>query len=71
MLSQTHTKLDRLLYRPAEAAHIVSQGRTKIYEALTSGALRSVKVGRSRLIPAEALVEYADRLARGQLDAEA
>jgi len=57
--------MEKLMYRPAEAAQIVSQGRTKLYEALASGELRSVKVGRSRLIPADALVEYANRLAEG------
>jgi excisionase family DNA binding protein len=59
--------LTKLFYRPAECADLVSQGRTKLYEAIATGALRSVKVGRCRLIPADALREYAERLGRGEV----
>ncbi len=57
--------LTKLFYKPAEAAEILSQGRTKVWEALGTGALRSVSSGRARLIPADALIEYAERLAAG------
>ena len=40
---------------PAEAARLASVGRTTIYEALGSGALRSLKIGKRRLITIEAL----------------
>jgi excisionase family DNA binding protein len=63
------SELTKLLYKPAEAAMLVSQGRTKLYEAIASGELRSVKVGGSRLIPADALREYAERLAAGEVSA--
>ncbi len=62
-------ELTKLLYRPNEAAVLVSQGRTKLYEAIAAGELRSVKVGGSRLIPADALREYAERLAAGEVPA--
>ena len=45
-----------------EAAHRLSIGRTTMYALLRAGAVRSVKVGRLRRIPAEALTEYIDRL---------
>ncbi len=40
---------------PVEAARLVGLGRTSIYEALSSGALRSLKIGKRRLILVDAL----------------
>lgn len=37
-------------------------GRTKIYELITSGELRTVKIGRRRFVPAAAVEEYVARL---------
>ena len=65
------TKLSRLFYKPAEAAIVLARGKTKVYDALASGELRSIKVGGSRLIPADALVEYAERLQRVESRAQA
>lgn len=42
----------------AEAAARLGVGRTTVYELITAGEIRSVKVGRRRLIPATALNEY-------------
>jgi excisionase family DNA binding protein len=44
-----------LAVSPAEAARLAGIGRTSIYAALGSGALRSLKVGKRRLIEVEAL----------------
>ena len=55
--------LEKFFYKPEEAAQLTSRGRTKIYEALRNGELRSIKADRSRLIPADALREYAEKLA--------
>ena len=52
----------RLLYRVDEAAHRLNLGRTVMYELIRSGRLRSVKVGKLRLIPSSALVEFVDQL---------
>ena len=41
---------DRLAVSPAEAARLVGIGRTTIYQAIGSGALRSLKIGKRRLI---------------------
>lgn len=38
-----------------EAVRLSGVGRTKLYEAITSGALRSIKVGKRRLVTIEAL----------------
>ncbi|MGW5376233.1 helix-turn-helix domain-containing protein [Nocardia sp. NPDC003999] len=40
-------------------------GRSLLYELMDSGDLRSVKIGRRRLVPESALAEFIDRLAQG------
>jgi excisionase family DNA binding protein len=47
-----------LLYRPEEAAELLGCGRAYVYQLLAAGAIKSVKVGRLRRIPAVALDEY-------------
>lgn len=37
-------------------------GRTKTYELIASGELRTVKIGRRRFVPASAVDEYVSRL---------
>jgi excisionase family DNA binding protein len=39
-------------------------GRTKVYELIAAGELRTVKIGRRRFIPVEAVREYVARLER-------
>jgi excisionase family DNA binding protein len=46
------------LYRIPEAMQLLSLSRTVIYEQIRAGRLRSVKQGRARLIPAEAIADY-------------
>ena len=52
----------RLLLRIDEAGRQLNLGRTVMYELIRSGRLRSVKIGKLRLIPTSALVEFVDRL---------
>jgi excisionase family DNA binding protein len=49
--------MDKLLLTPAEAARALGIGRTKVYELMASGALASVRIGRCRRVPREALAE--------------
>lgn len=49
---------DKKLYRVPEAMALLSLGRSTIYELIRSGRLRSVTEGRTRLIPASAIVDY-------------
>ena len=49
---------EKKLYRVRDAMVILSLGHSTIYEQIRSGRLRSVKQGRSRLIPASAIAEY-------------
>jgi excisionase family DNA binding protein len=51
-----------LLVRPEDAATALGVGRTKVYELMRSHALRSVKIGGLRRIPAAALAEFVAQL---------
>lgn len=55
----------KLLLTPEEAADRLSLGRTKVYQLITSGALKSVRIGKSRRIPTAALLDLVDRLHAG------
>jgi excisionase family DNA binding protein len=48
----------QLLLRPVEAAQRLGIGRTKVYELMASGQLRSVKIGAARRVSATALAEF-------------
>ena len=52
----------RLMYRAEEAAFLLSISRSRIFELLRSGELRSVTQGRTRLIPRSALIKYVEDL---------
>lgn len=45
-----------------DAAEALALGRTKIYELLDAGLLRSVKIGRARRIPLDAVHEFVRRI---------
>jgi excisionase family DNA binding protein len=49
---------ERLLLRPEEVADALAVGRTAVFELIRTGELRSVKIGKSRRIPADAVVDY-------------
>jgi excisionase family DNA binding protein len=62
-VSQERTNMDnRLLLTPEHAADKLDVGRTTVYALMASGELRSVKIGRSRRVPAAALEDYVSRL---------
>jgi len=48
--------------RPEEAAHLLGVGRSKMYELLASGAVKSVKIGVLRRVPVAALEDYVAAL---------
>jgi excisionase family DNA binding protein len=48
--------------RPEDAARMLGVGRTKVYELMRSGALRSVKFDGLRRIPVAALAEFVAQL---------
>ena len=53
----TTTELRPLSYRPDGAAKALGVSRDKVFQLLREGKLRSVKLGQTRIIPAEALAE--------------
>lgn len=62
-------RLDVQLYKVADAMKVLSVSRTVIFELLRSGRLRSVKQGRTRLIPASAIRDYIALLEKEAEDA--
>lgn len=54
--------MSRILYPTAEVAEQLGVGLTTAKALIKNGDLRSVKIGRARRVPAEALREYVERL---------
>ncbi len=52
------TPLDVQLYKVSDVMQALSMSRTVVFDLLRSGRLRSVKQGRTRLIPASAIRDY-------------
>jgi len=52
------------LYKVPDAMRMLNLSRTVIFELLRTGRLRSVKQGRTRLIPASAIRDYIALLER-------
>lgn len=52
------------LHRIPDAMRLLSLSRSVIYEQIRSGRLRSVRQGRTRLIPADAIADYVALLVR-------
>lgn len=62
--------VEKVLLTPEEAAAALSLGRTKVYELIRVGALRSVRIGKCRRVPAVALSEFVDRLSEAAVTAQ-
>jgi excisionase family DNA binding protein len=54
--------MDKLLLTTTEAAVALGIGRSKVYELLQTGQLRSVRIGTCRRIPADALTALVAEL---------
>jgi excisionase family DNA binding protein len=54
--------MDELLLTVETAARRLSLSRSKTYQLIASGALRSVAVGRSRRVPVDALEAFVGAL---------
>jgi excisionase family DNA binding protein len=53
---------EKLLCSPDEAAELLGCGRSFMFELLARGEIESIKVGRLRKIPRDALATYVQRL---------
>lgn len=65
--------MERLVDRAQAQLHDVEAvmkrlnlGRSKVFELISSGQLRSVKVGRRRLVSDAAIADYIDHLDAGR-----
>ncbi len=56
--------MDKLLLTPVEAAKALGIGRSKVYELLQAGQLKSVRIGSCRRIPLDALHDFLADLRR-------
>jgi excisionase family DNA binding protein len=56
--------MEQVMVPPVEAGTALGIGKTKVFELIASGELPSVQIGRKRLIPVEALYEFARTAAR-------
>ena len=57
-MNRAHGESERLLYRPSQAGEVLSLSRSVVFDLMRMGRLRSVKEGRTRLIPMSALRDY-------------
>ncbi|GGQ80490.1 helix-turn-helix domain-containing protein [Kitasatospora griseola] len=58
-----------VLYRVDDVVELLRLSRTVVYDLIRAGRLRTVKEGRSRLVPASAINDYVallEREARGR-----
>lgn len=54
--------MEKLLYRPKEAAKVLGIGRATLYDLLHAGKIRSIKDGGKRFITLHALQDYVREL---------
>jgi excisionase family DNA binding protein len=54
--------MDKLLYRPREAAAVLGISKTVLYGRIRANRIRSIKDGKFRFITADALREYVHAL---------
>jgi excisionase family DNA binding protein len=57
--------MERKLLTVVEAAEVLGLGKTKAYELINSGRLRSVKIDGCRRVPVAAIDEYVASLMGG------
>ena len=54
--------MDKLLYRPREAAAVLGISKTVLYGLIRTNRIRSIKDGKFRFITADALRDYVRQL---------
>jgi excisionase family DNA binding protein len=54
--------MEKLLLTPEEAAEALNISRSTLYDLIRLRAIKSVKIGKARRIPAEAMRQYVDAL---------
>jgi excisionase family DNA binding protein len=64
-VSRSIASVTPLLLTPEEAAEALRVGRSKVYDLIRSGRLRSVKVDGARRIPMTCLMAFVESLSSG------
>jgi excisionase family DNA binding protein len=59
----------KLVYSVAETAALLSVGRTTVYELISTGSLRTIKIGTRRLVARRDLEDFVAGLRGGRRDA--
>ena len=54
--------MDKLLYRPRQAAAVLGISKTVLYDLIRANRIRSIKDGKFRFITADALRDYVRQL---------
>jgi excisionase family DNA binding protein len=54
--------MEKLLLTPEEAAEALNISRSMLYDLIRLRSIKSVKIGKARRIPAEAMRQYVDAL---------
>ncbi|WP_026421254.1 helix-turn-helix domain-containing protein [Actinokineospora inagensis] len=63
MNNDTNTATPRVLLTVEAAAALLSISRTRMYALIKNGAIHSVRIGRLRRVPADALTTFTNALA--------
>jgi excisionase family DNA binding protein len=63
--------MNKILLTVPEAAAVLAISRSKLYELLAAGVVRSVRIDGSRRVPVEALETYVANLLKEEASADA
>ena len=70
MTSTEITPDQHLVFSVEAAGELLSLSRTRMFALIKSGEIRSIRVGRLRRIPADALAEYVAHIVAAQSPAQ-
>ncbi|MFI6516965.1 helix-turn-helix domain-containing protein [Spirillospora sp. NPDC050679] len=68
MPENSGVRLDKPLYRISEVVELLPFSRSKVYELIRAGRLRTVREGGIRMVPSWAITEYV-RLLENEAEA--
>ena len=63
-MSTEITARPRLLLTVEEAAEVLAVGRTTVFHLIRTGRIASVRIGRARRVPMDALLDFSRELQR-------
>ena len=64
ILPHRRSKLNSRLLNVEQAAQLLGLGRSKTYQLILRGELKSLKIGRSRRVPVDAIEDFIAELMR-------